>query len=506
MHLLQHLGTIHLNQAHISLDGFDEETFAVAYNDVDYSYRLIDSGRRIVYCPSAELFHHEGHSRGSVDRPEELASFLGKYRGRHDPYYNMNLSLDDERFSIDARTVAPTGLGPVPTLMCAHNLNWEGAPYCQFELTVRLKELGIIEPVVYCPNDGPLRQEYERMGIRVDIFQHPLWGVGTIAAYEEAIRTFARYIRENGAELVYGNTLQTFYSIDAARDAGLPSIWNPRESEPWQTYFDHFAPEIAARALACFRYPYKVVFVSDASRDGFSPLNTHHNFTSVHDGLNRDRFQETLVRWPRDAARRHLDLREDSLAVVIVGTVCDRKGQLDLIEAFGDLGEEIADRIACFIVGDRPGPYSDRLHSAHRSLGEQMSSRVRIISETSDVALYYSAADLFVCSSRIESFPRVILEAMASGLPIITTPVFGIPEQVQENVNALFYPPGDRRALADAIRRLFGDSDLRSRMARNSRLVLRSLEDYETMAATYGRIFLEAWLSGRPRPCLEPSA
>jgi GT2 family glycosyltransferase/glycosyltransferase involved in cell wall biosynthesis len=489
----------------LSLGGFDEEAFPVAYNDVDYGYRMIDAGHRIVYCPSAELLHHEGHSRGSLDNPEELASFLGKYRGRRDPYYNVNLSLDDERFSIEARTVAPTGLGPIPTLMLAFNLNWEGAPYSQFEMTARLKEMGIIEPVVYCPHDGPLRKEYERIGVRVDLFPHPVSGAFTIAAYEEAIRAFSRYIRENGVELVYGNTLQTFYGIDAAREAGLPSIWNPRESEPWQTYFDHFVPEIAARALACFRYPYKVVFVADATRERFSALNTHHNFTTVRNGLDRDRFEATLARWPREAARRHLDLGEDSLAVLILGTVCDRKGQLDLIEALGHLDEGSALRVTGIIVGDRPGPYSERLHAARRSLGEPMRSRIRIIPETSDVAPYYSAADLFVCSSRIESFPRVILEAMAVGLPIITTPVFGIREQVQENINALFYPPGDSHALADAIRRLLRDPGLRSRMARSSPIVLGALDDYETMASSYGRIFLEAWLNGRPRSCVESS-
>jgi O-antigen biosynthesis protein len=221
--------------------------------------------------------------------------------------------------------------------------------------------------------------------------------------------------------------------------------------------------------------------------------------------LNRDRFDETLARWPRDAARRRLDLGEGSLAVLILGTVCDRKGQSDLIEAFAHMDDESARRVTCFIVGDRPGAYSERLHAARLSLGEPLSSRIRIIPETSDVALYYSAADLFVCSSRIESYPRVILEAMASGLPIITTPVFGIREQVQENINALFYPPGNSHALAEAIRRLLQDSNLRSRMARNSHFVLAALDDYETMASTYGRIFLEAWLSGRPRPCVASS-
>jgi O-antigen biosynthesis protein len=94
---------------------------------------------------------------------------------------------------------------------------------------------------------------------------------------------------------------------------------------------------------------------------------------------------------------------------------------------------------------------------------------------------------------------------MAAGLPIITTPVFGIREQVQENINALFYPPGDSRALAEAMRRLLHDTGLRTRMARNSQLVLAALNDYQTMAATYGRIFLEAWMSGGPRPCVESS-
>jgi glycosyltransferase involved in cell wall biosynthesis len=226
---------------------------------------------------------------------------------------------------------------------------------------------------------------------------------------------------------------------------------------------------------------------------------------TVHNALNRDRFAEAMARWPREAARRHLDLRADTLAVVIVGTVCERKGQLDLIQALGHLDEECARRVTCLIVGDRPSPYSERLHSARRDLGEPRGARIRIIPETADVAPYYSAADLFVCSSRIESFPRIILEAMASGLAIITTPVFGIREQVQENVNALFYPPGDARALADAIRRLLHQPDLRSRLARNSPMVLGTLDDYQAMASTYGRIFHEAWLSGRPRPCVESS-
>jgi glycosyltransferase involved in cell wall biosynthesis len=179
--------------------------------------------------------------------------------------------------------------------------------------------------------------------------------------------------------------------------------------------------------------------------------------------------------------------------------VCERKGQIDLVEAVKRMGGRFTNRLRCFIVGDRPNEYSEKLKSALHSLPISKQSRVEIVPETPDAALYYSAADVFVCTSRVESFPRVILEAMAAGLPIITTPVYGIREQVQENVNALFFQPGDADALADKMTRLIADPSLRQNLARNSRLVLDMLTDFEAMTKAYGKVFREAWLSGRSR-------
>ncbi|HKY05000.1 MAG TPA: glycosyltransferase, partial [Blastocatellia bacterium] len=151
----------------LSLGGFDEQNFSVAYNDIDYCYRLGDSGRRIVYCPTAELITREDLSNGLEGDPGEPAVFRKRYAGRSEPFYNPSLSLADERFAIDARCVAPEALPPIRTLMCAFNLNREGAPHSQFEMTARLKEMGVIDPVVYCPYEGPLREAYEERGIRV---------------------------------------------------------------------------------------------------------------------------------------------------------------------------------------------------------------------------------------------------------------------------------------------------------------------------------------------------
>ena len=113
---------------------------------------------------------------------------------------------------------------------------------------------------------------------------------------------------------------------------------------------------------------------------------------------------------------------------------------------------------------------------------------------------YLAAADIFVCTSRIECYPRVNQEAMAFGLPIITTPVFGIREQVWEDRNAFFYPPGDVRALARHLGRLADDPELRRRMGESGLDVLRTLTRFDEDLELYGRILREAWLSSEAPP------
>ena len=388
---------------------------------------------------------------------------------------------------------------PIRTLMCAFNLNRDGAPHSQYELTVGLKEKGVIDPIVYSPMDGPLRKAYERQGISVRTFKHPLTGISRSADYDKRIREFATQVENWNVELVYGNTLQTFYAIEAAHRLNLPSVWNPRESEPWQTYFDFFPTEIARRALECFSYPYRVVFVSGASLDVWRLLNSRHNYVVIHNGLNRDRFAAALRRWPRDRARRRLRIAPAQLMVLLPGTICERKGQLDLIEAINLMSEDHASQIKCLIVGRRAPDYFAQLRKAYQAVPYRRRSRIKIVAETPDPARYYAAADIFVSCSRIESFPRVILEAMAARLPIVTTPVFGIAEQVQDNVSALFYQPGDVRALAGAITRLLDDAALRQSLAANTAPALDALIDFDSMVDRYAEVFREAWLSGGTR-------
>src|SRR5262249_61795435 len=71
------------------------------------------------------------------------------------------------------------------------------------------------------------------------------------------------------------------WAIGAARIAGIPPVWSIDESEPWQTSFDEVPTEVAASALACLRYPYRVVFSARSSAQIWSDLDTSGNFSLI---------------------------------------------------------------------------------------------------------------------------------------------------------------------------------------------------------------------------------
>jgi glycosyltransferase involved in cell wall biosynthesis len=258
------------------------------------------------------------------------------------------------------------------------------------------------------------------------------------------------------------------------------------------------SPEVHRRVYRNFAYPYRVVFVAHATRQRYADLETRYNFTVIHNALAPGPIEAGIRLHNRDAARRQIDVAESDVVFLLLGTVCARKGQHELIEAAMQLTREHWRRTRLFIVGDRPSAYSEDLHALTNMLPEWARRRVCIVPETGDAALYYRGADVFVCTSRVESYPRVILEAMAYALPIISTPVFGIAEQVWEGVNGFFYEPGSPAALAELMGRLLNDTPLREQMGAASPDVLRSLPSFEEMCRRYEEVFLEASLSSVP--------
>ncbi len=91
-------------------------------------------------------------------------------------------------------------------------------------------------------------------------------------------------------------------------------------------------------------------------------------------------------------------------------------------------------------------------------------TNIQLVEEREDVYDFYGLSDILVCASFQESFPRVILEAMAFKLGIVSTNVFGIPEMVSDGGEGLLVPPGDASRLAEQIRWLVQEPQSRKRL------------------------------------------
>ena len=134
-----------------------------------------------------------------------------------------------------------------------------------------------------------------------------------------------------------------------------------------------------------------------------------------------------MRRRSRDEVRAAHKVEESERVVTVVGTTSPRKGQLDFLRMAKLVGDPGAARTRFYVVGTQPGDYLDQLERFARD--ERLESVV-FVEKTPDVYEYFRMSDVFVCPSRNESLPLVVLEAMAFGLPIVSTDVFGVPEAV----------------------------------------------------------------------------
>lgn len=142
------------------------------------------------------------------------------------------------------------------------------------------------------------------------------------------------------------------------------------------------------------------------------------------------------------------------------------KGFGVLIDVVAKLKEEIPD-LSFYIVGE--GPDKKKLESRISNLGLQNTVILAGKLSRSEVLQYLKAADIFVLNTGYEGFSHQLLEAMSVGIPVITTPVGGNPELVEDGKTGELIPYDDKDALRDAIRKLVKNEDYSHKLSENAK-------------------------------------
>jgi glycosyltransferase involved in cell wall biosynthesis len=151
------------------------------------------------------------------------------------------------------------------------------------------------------------------------------------------------------------------------------------------------------------------------------------------------------------------NVRKKDREIVSIARLMPIKGMSYLIKAMAHVKDG-----SLVIIGDGPERRKMELLSKHLELSDRVFF-TGWIGDRSTILDYLKEATVFVLPSLSEGRPRVLIEAMACGLPVVATDVGGVPEVVIHGVNGLLVPPRDEKALAEAIEHIFNEVDFRRR-------------------------------------------
>jgi glycosyltransferase involved in cell wall biosynthesis len=340
----------------------------------------------------------------------------------------------------------------------------------------------LIEQVHYLPDEAELREEVDRAA-RNDLFPKNAW----------------REIEKWGREPDFLRLYQAAWIGIRLRECNLRHV---------HAHFAGLAARTAFWIKQFFAIPYS--FTAHAN-DIFAPrsfsVGLDKLIGSASAIVTASDYSAALLQkqFPQESKRilriyNGIDLsqfRQPSLEasvplIISVGRLVEKKGFTHLIEACRELKER-GRSFHCEIIGE--GPLLDSLRA--QIVKSDLEALVRLTgAQTQDeIVRRLSAARVFCLPCVVEqgggmdNLPTVIAEAMASGLPVVSTPIAGIPEMVADNVSGFLVSPGDTLALADALDKFIRDQELARRFGEQGRQRAREIFSIEASASSLRELF-----------------
>jgi len=214
----------------------------------------------------------------------------------------------------------------------------------------------------------------------------------------------------------------------------------------------------------------------------FFPREFWEKIKVTYTSVNPLEINEALAaEFDRDALKRKFDIPTGKFLVLCVGQFIDRKGRWTFLEAAKKVSENNKDIAFVWISNSKPSA-EDLEKAAEFGLGENfcLITSDRVGKERMDLFKLFRLADVFVLASFVEGLPISLLEAMALGIPSVSTNVNAIPEAIKTRETGMLIEAGDSAGLASAIETLKNDETLREKLSKNGReYVLKHFDERE---------------------------
>jgi glycosyltransferase involved in cell wall biosynthesis len=207
----------------------------------------------------------------------------------------------------------------------------------------------------------------------------------------------------------------------------------------------------------------------------------------IHNGVD----QSTFNRQGRKEAREKQSIPDDAFVLAFVSPPKESNPYKDfdtIWKAIREISVYRFDRPVYFLILGTPQSssfqeerYSDQIYIR----------KIPYLSESTALANYFKAADIYLQASRADTFPTVVLEALSCGTPVIATSVGGIPEQIKDGETGFLVSKADAPGMAQAIIRLLGDDEQRKKMSIQASIDARERFDAQKMVDEYLRWYDE---------------
>lgn len=336
-------------------------------------------------------------------------------------------------------------------LQIIDNLSLGGAQRLLITLARHVARTAPLKVYALNAGDTPMRAELLSAGVRLqETAGIRLWSPFSWRRVAHAIResgagvvhvhlTYATILAAPIARMQGKRVVVSLHNADTARGAGgrrrlRHSVlrWLEDRALRWFTDQVVFVGANVARANQC--------------RIGATPGVTIRNVIAAPEPVPDER---------RASIRRAMGAKAEDIVLIATGRLMPQKDPAVLLRAFALLAAEAPDA-RLWMVG--AGPMQDEVTALRAALG--LEDRVVLTGERGDVAQLLAAADVFVLSSAWEGLPLGLLEAMAQGLPVVSTDVGDVAGVLPAAAGGLV-PPGQPERLADALRPLLADAEMR---------------------------------------------
>jgi len=347
------------------------------------------------------------------------------------------------------------------------------------------------DPVVLCiHNNSELVKLYERRGVetyvndKIHTFNHTTGGwyslfspmgiyefIKAICGYIPSIKETRRFIRELNPDVVHLNSLVLSPSAWGVKLAGVPLVWHIRES----VVKGHLGIRKYLLKKMVNRLADEAVFICENDRNtllGGKAGTVVYNFV---DGNLYD------IKVDPSEVRRDLGIAPGDKVILFMGGKSVIKGIFPLLRALPLVKTKVPET-QCLMAGAIYEQSKKLLHRAARKVlpligsgtvsqkvdkiieTQHMSEYVHLLPWRNDVELLIAACDVLVFPSIEPHFARPVIEAEAMAKPVVASRIGGVEELVEDGVTGILVPPGDPRALADALVKVLQDEGTAKKM------------------------------------------